>query len=188
VPAARVHSSGGATVTEQARIVVGADGLFSVVARAVQAPTYHEKPARTCTYFTYWSEISVDGFEVYVRPGRVVFVFPTNDGRVSINVGWPHREFHAIRADIEGNYMRSLDLAPELAARVRNGKREERFAGTAAMPNFFRVPYDPGWGDVTDIAATSKRVTATATDNPEGGTGMSAGVARTTGQDAGGGR
>ena len=39
----RGRSRGGAAVTEQARVVVGADGLHSLVARAVDAERYHEK-------------------------------------------------------------------------------------------------------------------------------------------------
>ena len=46
--------------------------------------------------------------------------------------------------------MRTLELAPELAERVRGGQREERFIGTADLPNFFRVPYGPGWALVGD--------------------------------------
>jgi hypothetical protein len=59
---------------------------------------------------------------------------------VCIAVGWTHKEFKAFRADIGGNYRKTLDLAPELAARVDQGKRAERFVGTADVPNFFRQP------------------------------------------------
>src|SRR5690349_7367167 len=41
----RGHAAGGATVTEEARIVIGADGLRSFVARSVQAPAYDARPA-----------------------------------------------------------------------------------------------------------------------------------------------
>ena len=43
----RGRAAGGALATEQARIVIGADGLHPRLARAVQAPTYHERPALT---------------------------------------------------------------------------------------------------------------------------------------------
>ena len=33
---------------------------------------------------------------------------------------------------------------------MRNGKREERFAGTVNTENFFRKPYGPGWALVGD--------------------------------------
>lgn len=41
----RGHARGGATVTERAGIVIGADGRNSLVAKTVQAPRYNEKPA-----------------------------------------------------------------------------------------------------------------------------------------------
>jgi 2-polyprenyl-6-methoxyphenol hydroxylase-like FAD-dependent oxidoreductase len=55
-----------------------------------------------------------------------------------------------LRADIEGNFLKTVDLVPELAERVRNGRREERFVGTADLPNFFRKPYGSGWALVGD--------------------------------------
>jgi 2-polyprenyl-6-methoxyphenol hydroxylase-like FAD-dependent oxidoreductase len=146
----RGRGGSGGLVTEMARIVIGADGLHSVVARTMQAPTYHVKPVLTCAYYSYWSGVSTKGFELYPRDGRAIIVLPTNDGLTCIAVQWLHAEFHAFRADIEGNFLRTLDLVPGLAARVRAGKREERFVGTGDLPNFFRRPYGPGWALVGD--------------------------------------
>jgi hypothetical protein len=36
---------------------------------------------------------------------------------------------------------------------VREGRREERFYGTADVPNFFRKPYGPGWAHKDPITA-----------------------------------
>lgn len=47
------RANGGATVTEYGRIVIGADGAHSIVVRAVQAPTYHERPVVTCSYYSW---------------------------------------------------------------------------------------------------------------------------------------
>lgn len=156
----RGHTKGGATVTEQARIVIGADGLHSSVARAVQAAIYHTKPALTCWYYTHWSGVPVKGLEFYLRARRALLAVGTNDGLTNVVTGWPHGEFHEFRADIEGNYFRSLALVPELAERVRSGKREERFAGTAETANFFRKPYGPGWALVGDAGYHKDPATA----------------------------
>ena len=52
-------------------MVVGADGLHSLVAQAVRPDQYHEKPPLQCGYYTYWSGLPMDGrFEVYIRPDR----------------------------------------------------------------------------------------------------------------------
>jgi 2-polyprenyl-6-methoxyphenol hydroxylase-like FAD-dependent oxidoreductase len=44
----RGHARGGATLTERARLVVGADGRHSLVARAVAAPAYRARSTLTC--------------------------------------------------------------------------------------------------------------------------------------------
>ncbi len=146
----RGRTPDGSSVREQARIVIGADGLHSLVARTVQAPTYNEKPTFTCAYYSYWSGVPMQGVELYPRDHRIIIAFPTNDDQVVVFVEWPHAEFHAFRADIEGNFLQTLELAPGLAERVRSGKREESFVGTADLPNFFRKPYGPGWALVGD--------------------------------------
>jgi flavin-dependent dehydrogenase len=146
----RGSNAGGAVCEEHARMVIGADGMHSMVARAVDAPRYNEAPSLTCSYYSYWSDIPWDGFELYVREGRAIIVLPTNDNMVCIAVQWPHQEFETFRADIEANFMQTLELAPGLSMRVRAGRREQRFIGTADLPNFYRKPYGDGWALVGD--------------------------------------
>src|SRR6266566_2046469 len=75
----RGRSKGGATVTEQARLVIGADGMHSLLAGAVQAPTYHERPALTCCYYSYWSGVSLEGAESYRLSRRAILAWPTHE-------------------------------------------------------------------------------------------------------------
>jgi 2-polyprenyl-6-methoxyphenol hydroxylase-like FAD-dependent oxidoreductase len=156
----RGHTAGGAMVTEQARIVIGADGLRSFVARSVQAPMYHARPALTCAYYSYWSDLPLEGAELYPRPGQMIAIGPTNDNLTSITIGWPNAEFHQVRTDIEGHFMRAIDRVPSLAERVRSAKRSERFVGTADLPFFFRKPYGPGWALVGDAGYHKDSLTA----------------------------
>ena len=90
------------------------------------------------------------GAEIYMRPHRMFITFPTNEKLACICVVWPPSQFHAFRADIARNFLQTLDLAPQFAERVRQGKQEGRFMGTADVPNFFRKPYGPGWALVGD--------------------------------------
>jgi 2-polyprenyl-6-methoxyphenol hydroxylase-like FAD-dependent oxidoreductase len=156
----RGHAAGGATVTETARIVVGADGLHSRVARFVGAPTYEARPTLTCAYYAYWDDLPVQGVELYARPDRMIAVGGTNDGRTSVIVYWPRAAFPEVRADIERHFLAALDLVPGLAERVRAGHRAERFRGTADLPNFFRKPYGPGWALVGDAGYHKDPITA----------------------------
>ena len=48
-------------MTEKARIVVGADGMRSLVARSVEAPVYEARPGCTCAYYTYWGGVPLEG-------------------------------------------------------------------------------------------------------------------------------
>ena len=126
------------------RGAAGADGRNSRLARFVQAPTYEAAPTVACWYFSYWSGVSHESVGIYLRRNKVVFAFPTNDGLFAIFIGWPIAQLPTVRADIEGQFIAALDEVPELAERVRSGRREERFAGAIDVPNFLRKPYGQG--------------------------------------------
>jgi flavin-dependent dehydrogenase len=155
----RGHANGGASVVDRARVVIGADGRNSRVARAVGAPQYDEKPMLQWSYYTYWSGLPMDGMEVVIRPDRGWGAFPTNDGLTLLVIGWPYAESTAYKTDVEANYLKTLDLVPEFAARVRGAKREERFAG-GSVANFFRKPFGPGWALVGDAGYDRDPITA----------------------------
>jgi len=135
---------------DRARIVIGADGLGSVVARAVDAPVYGDHGTLTCLYYTYWSDLPVDGAELYLRPGSMFVAAPTNDDRTLTAVQWPRSRFHEVRADVERHVTAAFEQAPELAERVRGAVRRDRFRGTGRLPNFYRRPYGDGWALVGD--------------------------------------
>jgi len=156
----RGRGAGGSTVTEQARVVVGADGPNSLVARSVSAEQYHDRPQLQAGYYSYWSGLPMNGrFEAYDRRGRAWAAWPTHDDLTLIVVSWPYAEFEANRKDIEGNFLAALDRAPEFAARVRAGRREERYVGTAVQ-GFFRKPFGPGWALVGDAGYHKDFITA----------------------------
>jgi len=153
------HGAGGAPVVERDRVVIGADGRNSYVARTVGPDSYHEKPVLQWAYYTYWRDLPVDGFEIYVRPDRGFAAVATNDGLTMLVVGWPMAERDAYRADIEANYLKTLDLVPAFADRVRAATRVERFAG-GGVANYFRKPYGPGWVLIGDAGYSKDPITA----------------------------
>ena len=142
-------------------VVVGADGMRSTGARMVGAPPYPECPARQGIYFTYWSGVPVaHAATLYSRPYRAVVAVPTHDDLTVVSVSLAIDAFRAARADIAGHYARTLDeVAPELAERVRAGRREERWIG-AATPGFFRRPHGRGWALVGDAGYVKDPCTA----------------------------
>jgi len=159
VTGVRGREPGGATVIESALIVVGADGRHSPLAKAVGARTYNEKAPLTFAYYTYWDGLPVEGGEMYGRDRRLIGAWPTNDGLVMTYVAGPIDEFHAFRANLEGNLLASLDLAGDLGERARAATRAERIYGTANTANYFREPYGPGWALVGDAGLAMDPVT-----------------------------
>ena len=153
------RSGAGTAITERSSIVVGADGIHSLVAAAVNPEQYREKTPLLAPYYTYWSGLPMDGhFETYIRPHRGFAAAPTHDGLTLVIAGWPHSEFAAIKKDVEGNYLKVFELAPAFAERVRRAKRAARIAGSP-VPNYFRRPFGPGWALVGDAGYLKDPIT-----------------------------
>jgi 2-polyprenyl-6-methoxyphenol hydroxylase-like FAD-dependent oxidoreductase len=154
------RSKNGTPMVERARIVIGADGRHSTIAEAVQAERYNEKPLLLCGYYSYWSGVPLNSqFRIFDRGRRGIAAAPTHDGLMLVIAGWPYAEFEANKKDLEGNFLKAIDLVPELAEQLRAGRREARFAG-AAVPNYFRKPYGPGWALVGDAGYNRDFITA----------------------------
>lgn len=156
----RGHGGSGAPVVERARLVIGADGLHSTVAREMRPVRYHEKPRLEVAYYSYWSGLPMDGrAETYLRDRRVLVALPTHDDLTLVGGCWPYDEFHANRTDIDETLSAVVNTVPSFAKRIGEATREARFVG-AAVPNFFRKPYGPGWALVGDAGYTKDAVTA----------------------------
>ena len=156
----RGKDADGRAVTERARVVIGADGRNSAVAKAVRPEQYNEKPAVTPTFYSYWSGVGSSGFEVFVRPPFGMAAFPTHDDHTLVIVGLPQDAFDAARNDVEDTVLRALDSAPALGDRVRSGRREERFRTVSGLAGYFRRPYGPGWALVGDAGYHLHPITA----------------------------
>jgi len=141
---------GGKEFEEEARIVIGADGMHSTIAKLVKPEEYNAKPSLSFAYYAYWSGYEPRTCELVFREDGGVLSFPTHDGLQCVAVGGPGEMFLEFRKDIEGNYMKIINAVPSLAEKMKNAKREERFVGTNDQPNFFRKPYGPGWALVGD--------------------------------------
>jgi 2-polyprenyl-6-methoxyphenol hydroxylase-like FAD-dependent oxidoreductase len=147
-------------VAENAGLVIGADGKRSLVAGAVGARRYRERPVRSFASYSYWTGVPASGGELYQRPGRAVAVFPTNDELTMVYAAAPMAEFAAARTDLEGHYLRTLDLCGDLGERVRSGARAERLRTTPDQPNTFRCSHGPGWALAGDAGVVMDSVSA----------------------------
>lgn len=154
------HSRTGGPVDERAQIVIGADGVHSLVAKAIRAREYDVKPPLTTNYYSYYSGFDASDLEQYVRDYQAVGCFPTHDGLTLIAVLWPSSRFQEVRTDVEGNVRKVLQSTPSVAERLLRATREEKWIGTAGVPNYFRQPFGPGWALVGDAAYDKDPITA----------------------------
>jgi flavin-dependent dehydrogenase len=142
--------SGGGTVEERARIVIGADGKNSIVAKTVKPEEYNTHPGTTAGYYSYWSGIPYTGTELMIMPGRAAFIFPTNDDLVCLGVEFRAADhFEEWRKDPEPRLYETYDEFG-IGERIRGGKREEKMFGMRWPGDYYRKPYGPGWALVGD--------------------------------------
>jgi flavin-dependent dehydrogenase len=156
----RYRAADGEVRTVGSRLVVGADGMRSMVARLVQAPEYLGHPKLSCAYYAYWSGVPA-GFEQYQAPGRWVGVIPTNDDQVLVAGYARQAEFDGLRARAAEGYRDIVrETAPDLAGRLAGGQLTGRVLGTGDQRNFLRRATGPGWVLVGDAGHHKDSLTA----------------------------
>ncbi|WP_329113006.1 NAD(P)/FAD-dependent oxidoreductase [Streptomyces sp. NBC_01465] len=156
----RYTTPAGTETTERAPLVVGADGMRSLVARKAGAQNVVEHARVSCTYYSYWSGVP-SHFELYERPGRWIGVIPTNDDLTLLMTYFPQDEYNDVRKGVEPFYLDSFrTTAPALYERMMAGKREEQLYGTGHQENYFRKAYGPGWVLVGDAVNHKDSITA----------------------------
>jgi flavin-dependent dehydrogenase len=157
----RGHDANGTSVTEDARVVVGADGRFSMVAKAVEPEQYNERPPLQGGFYSYWSNLPIDAFAIHAREYEGFGLIPTNDDLTLVIAGMDHARFEdEFRHDVEGTFTRIIESVPGFAERMGAATRETRFTSTGELENFFRKPYGPGWALVGDAGYHKDPITA----------------------------
>lgn len=154
-----VNGSGGTKVEERARLVVGADGIRSVIAKAVKSPKTREDPKQTCAYYSFWDGLE-SGYELYERPGSWVGAVPTHDA-VLLAAYFPQPEFTSVRNNAQEALLEAVaTTAPSLAERMSGARQVERLWGTGDQQNYFRQAAGPGWSLVGDSGHHKDSITA----------------------------
>ncbi len=157
----------GSSFTAHAKVVVGADGTHSRVARAVGAEVYNESPKEAGSFnlYSYFTGVDLDGVEFFSRPERMIYAWETNDGRSVIGVIQPGNAPRPARQDMEAHFLQELStLTPGLAARVKAGQRDDEWLG-GAIGTFCRQAAGPGWCLVGDAGVTMDPITAAGITN-----------------------
>jgi 2-polyprenyl-6-methoxyphenol hydroxylase-like FAD-dependent oxidoreductase len=140
----------GAPFRLRAELVIGADGRNSPVARWAGAEVTTDLGHAAVAYYAYWDDFPCPGIELYLDAGRAVGLFPTHGGQTLVFVQRPVTGRAEFKADLEGNYRRTIDAFEALRPRTADARGHGRILGMAELPNFFRRPHGPGWALVGD--------------------------------------
>jgi flavin-dependent dehydrogenase len=152
VVGAVVRDHHGATWTERAGLVVGADGRTSLVARQVGAPTVVAGSHAAAYVYGYWRAGDLDGYHWYYGDGLSAGVIPTNDGLACVFAAGPAAVLAA-----RLRHSRPLNAARELLARLDCRLTDLTSSAPLGPVRFFRGlparlrrPHGPGWALVGD--------------------------------------
>jgi 2-polyprenyl-6-methoxyphenol hydroxylase-like FAD-dependent oxidoreductase len=129
----------------RAPLVVGADGLHSLVVRTMKPDTVIDRGTLAAWCYGYWSGLAVTDIELYLRGPRFIAAFPTNDDLTMVAIAWPIVDASTLRADVDAEYRVTVANVDRLAERLGTASLTGRLTSTVDVPNIVRRAYGPGW-------------------------------------------
>jgi flavin-dependent dehydrogenase len=159
-----ISDRAGAASEVRAPIVIGADGVRSMVARAVEAPVTARAHHSSAFFLTWYSGVEADGYQwLYGHgadgSGRSAGIIPTNDDQVCAWVGVPSAMAGDRRPE---DHLRQVlgEIAPDWRDRLAAGTRHGPVRGFAGLPGYLRRPWGHGWALVGDAGYFKDPLTA----------------------------
>jgi flavin-dependent dehydrogenase len=138
----------------RARLVVGADGVNSTVARLVGARKYHALPNQRFAAWAYFEGATWEppaAATLFRQDDHFVFGMPTDSGLYLAAVVPGVEHLPAFRADPEAGFARHLAVSePIMAMLGGDARRVGRLHFLSEFPMFFRESVGPGWVLVGD--------------------------------------
>ncbi len=135
-----------------AKLVVGADGRDSKVARWARVPG-RVKPHGRFFYWGYWRGVQpvTSRSKMWLIDPDAAYTFPNEDGLTVVLVG-PHRDrLPEFQADLHGAYRRMLGSLPG-GPDLREATLEGKLLGKLELPNVYRPAARNGVAFVGDAA------------------------------------
>ncbi|MFK4066345.1 NAD(P)/FAD-dependent oxidoreductase [Streptomyces sp. NPDC029674] len=138
----------------RARLVVGADGKDSAVAKYAEVPARRYENTRF-GYFAHYRDVPLPGDVSHVWFGEpdMAYAFPNDDGVTVIAVLPDKERLPAFRKDLEGSFLAVVRALPE-APPIDSGERVTKIIGTIDYPLHSRKPAAPGVAFIGDAALT----------------------------------
>lgn len=147
----RVRGVSTATGKARARLVVGADGARSSVARFVGAPERHGTTNGRVFMWGYFDADPTDGEMWIAKLGDHTYLSMPTDGGLSVVAVCPSIERRAeVRADRDAVFDAGLRAWPKLHAGVEGSERQGPLRTMANLGGFFRSSAGAGWALVGD--------------------------------------
>ncbi|WP_280365681.1 NAD(P)/FAD-dependent oxidoreductase [Nocardia wallacei] len=144
----RYTDASGALAEIRARLVVGADGRRSTVARLVGAERpFAETPSGRDCLFAYWRDDATGWRRIAAqwRAGSDLgTAFPCDDGLLLCLVQPPAAPERR-PGPAEQRYTAAIERIPELAARLAGCERVGRVRSATGLSSYFRRSSGPGW-------------------------------------------
>lgn len=142
----------GTMIAPRATIIIGADGIRSVVAQAAGAEVTREAEADAAVYYGYFQNLPASSYEWGYAPGLAAGFIPTNDGEVCAFVGGPATRF---RRDVQPDPARGFrkvlgEVSPGMLERMTGARQQGRLRGFAGVRGYYRKPWGRGWALVGD--------------------------------------
>lgn len=136
--------------TVRARLLIGADGRRSAVARAFAAPYVSVLPGRSCAWYAYWDHSPLTELRAELGHGVFAGAFPTHSAQVLAFVQLPVADWRPGRG--EPDLRAGLARCPSIAAELDHAELSGRVIGVRELPTYFRQAAGTGWALVGDAA------------------------------------
>ncbi len=165
VAGVRYVDAAGAERELRAKLVVGADGRRSTVARAVgfERP-YRAKPSGRACFYSYWDDPGAGEWRSIAaqwRAGRELgTAFPCDDGLVLVLLQPPITRVPEFQRDLEGAYRATIAGLPGLADRLSGAELAAKIRSATGIESYFRRSSGPGWALAGDAGHFKDPVTA----------------------------
>ena len=144
--------------TVRARLVVGADGRDSTVARLARVPG-RVRPHNRFVYFAYWRGVRprTDRARLWFLEPDIAAAFPNEDDLTVIAAVRHRSRLAEFRGDPEAAYRHMVAALPDGPA-VSDAERVSKLIGKLEMPNVMRPAARPGLAFVGDAALATDPV------------------------------